>query len=161
MKLKLKYAKVERMLREDFEEAKERHDFYEMADDYEMLLELWLTGELDSEEYHKHMLLPMVHCFGEVKDNKIELPSVYKSCKQNFGKKVIYSLESDGIKIVLDDVDDERIFDYFNEEGIETKVIELSSHIELDSLARNTLELHNSDVVEIMIDEELIAITKV
>lgn len=156
----MKYAKVERMLREDFEVAKANHDFSRMTDYYDLLRELWTTGELDSEEYH-NVLAPMIHCFIEIKDNKIELPSVYKSCKQNFGKKVIYSLESDGIKIVLDDGDDERIFDYFKEEGIETKVIELSSHLELNSIARRTLDLHNSDIIEITIDEEMFAITKV
>lgn len=155
----MKYAKVERMLREDFEEAKLRCDFQEMTDDYDLIRELWATGELDSEEYHKG-ITPMIHCFAEVKNHKIELPSLYKSCKQNFGKDVIYSLECDSIKIVLDAVDDERILDYFREEGIETKVIELSSHLELNPLARTTLELHNSDIIEITIDEEIIAITK-
>ena len=67
----MKYEKVERMLRNDFEVAKVNHDFCEMADDYELLRELRATGELDSEEYHD-VLAPLVHCFVEVKDNKIE-----------------------------------------------------------------------------------------
>lgn len=157
----MKYAKVERMLRQDFEAAKLNREFREMADDYEMLLELWSTGELDSEEYHNHMLSPMVHCFGEVKDNKIELPSEYKSCVQNYGKKVIYSLESDSIKLVLNDVNDEKIFDYFKDEGIETKYISLGAFIELNQLAINTLQLYNADIVELIIDEEMIVITRI
>ena len=130
----MKYEKVERMLKEDFESAKERYDFYEMADDYEMLLELRSTGNLDSKEYHAG-LSPMVHCFAEVRDNKIELPSLYKSCKLNFEKKVIYSLEKDSIKLIMDNVDDKKIFEYFKEEGIETKYIIRENFIELDALA--------------------------
>ena len=159
MKLKMKYAKVERMLREDFEAAKIRHDFQEMTDDYEMIRELWATGELDSEEYHTGTT-PMVHCFAEVKNNEIELPLLYKGCKQNFGKNVIYSLESDSIKIVLDAVDDERIFDYFREEGIETKYVILQKIIELNTLAVKTLQLQNADIVELCIDDEIISISK-
>lgn len=155
----MKYERVERMLRKDFEEAKANHNFCEMTDDYELLRELWATGELDSEEYHD-VLTPTVHCFAEVKDNKIELPSLYKSCKQNIGKKVIYSLENDSIKIIMDNVDDKRIFNYFKEEGIETRYIILDSIITLNELARKKLGLYNTDIVELYIDEEMVVISK-
>lgn len=154
----MKFEKVERMLRQDFEVAKENHDFSEMTDDYELLRELWATGELDSEEYHD-VLAPLVHCFVEVKDNKIELPLVYKSCKQNIGKKVIYSLEEDSIKLIMDNVDDDKIFNYFKEEGIETKYIILDNFVELNSLAMKTLRLRNRDIVELCIDEEMFVIS--
>ena len=153
----MKYEKIERMLRQDFEVAKVNHDFSEMADDYELLRELWATGELDSEEYHDG-LAPLVHCFVEVKDNKIELPLVYKSCKQNVGKKVIYSLEEDSIKLIMDNVDDDKIFNYFKEEGIETIYIILDNFVELNSLAMKTLRLRNRDIVELCIDEEIFAL---
>lgn len=155
----MKYEKIERMLRQDFEEAKANHNFCEMTDNYELLRELWATGELDSEEYH-NILAPMVHCFVEVKDNKIELPSMYKSCKQNFGKMVIYSLETDCVKLIMDNVDDVRIFDYFREEGIETKYIVLDKFIKVNQLAKSVLSLQNTDIVEISIDEEMLLITK-
>ena len=155
----MKYERVERMLRKDFEEAKANHNFCEMTDDYELLRELWATGELDSEEYHS-ILEPIVHCFVEVKDNKIELPLLYRSCKQNIGKKVIYSLENDSIKIIMDNVDDKRIFNYFKEEGIETRYIILDSIITLNELARKKLRLYNTDIVELYIDEEMIVISK-
>lgn len=155
----MKYAEVESMLRRDFEVAKVNHNFSEMNDNYEMLRELWATGELDSEDYH-NVPAPMVHCFAEVKENKIELPLMYKSCKQNLGKKVIYSLEEDNIKFVLDDVDDERIFDYFKDEGIETKYIILQNVIKLNALAVKTLQLHNADIVKLCIDDEIISISK-
>ena len=155
----MKFEKVERMLRQDFEVAKVNHDFSEMADDYELLRELWATGELDSEEYHD-ILAPMVHCFVEVKDNKIELPSLYKSCKQNIGKKVIYSLEEDGIKLIMDNVDDDKIFNYFKEEGKETRYIILDNFLELNTLAIKTLGINNGDIVELCVDEEMITITK-
>lgn len=155
----MKYAKIERMLREEFEDAKSRYDFQEMTDDYEMIRELWATGELDSEEYHKG-IPSMVHCFSEVKDNKIELPSVYKSCVKNVGRKVIYSLEADCIKLVLENVDDERIFDYFKEEGIETRYIIFEKTIKLNNLAKSTLNLHKADIVELCVDDEMIVITK-
>ena len=129
----------------------------EMTDDYELLRELWATGELDSEEYHDG-LAPLVHCFVEVKDNKIELPLVYKSCKQNVGKKVIYSLEEDSIKLIMDNVDDDKIFNYFKEEGIETIYIILDNFVELNSLAMKTLRLRNRDIVELCIDEEIFAL---
>ena len=148
----MKFEKVERMLRQGFEEAKANHDISEMTDDYELLRELWATGELDSEEYHDG-LAPLVHCFVEVKDNKIELPLVYKSCKQNVGKKVIYSLEEDSIKLIMDNVDDDKIFNYFKEEGIETIYIILDNFVELNSLAMKTLRLRNRDIVELCIDE--------
>ena len=154
----MKFEKVERMLRQDFEVAKENHDFSEMTDDYELLRELWATGELDSEEYHD-VLAPLVHCFVEVKDNKIELPLVYKSCKQNIGKKVIYSLEEDSIKLIMDNVDDDKIFNYFKEEGIETKYIFLDNFVELNSLAMKTLRLRNRDIVELCIHEEMFVIS--
>ena len=153
----MKYERVERMLRKDFEEAKTNHNFCEMTDDYELLRELWATGELDSEEYHDG-LAPLVHCFVEVKDNKIELPLVYKSCKQNVGKKVIYSLEEDSIKLIMDNVDDDKIFNYFKEEGIETIYIILDNFVELNSLAMKTLRLRNRDIVELCIDEEIFAL---
>ena len=154
----MKFEKVERMLRQDFEVAKENHDFSEMTDDYELLRELWATGGLDSEEYHD-VLAPLVHCFVEVKDNKVELPLVYKSCKQNIGKKVIYSLEEDSIKLIMDNVDDDKIFNYFKEEGIETKYIILDNFVELNSLAMKTLRLRNRDIVELCIDEEMFVIS--
>ena len=159
MNLQMKYEKIERMLRQDFEEAKANHDFCEMIDDYELLRELWATGELDSEEYHD-VLTPIVHCFVEVKDNKIELPSLYKSCKQNIGKKVIYSLEEDSIKLIMDNVDDDKIFNYFKEEGKETKYIILDDFLELNTLAIKTLRIHIRDIVELCIDEEMIVISK-
>ena len=154
----MKFEKVERMLRQCFEEAKANHDISEMTDDYELLRELWATGELDSEEYHDG-LAPLVHCFVEVKDNKIELPLVYKSCRQNIGKKVIYSLEEDSIKLIVDNVDDDKIFNYFKEEGIETKYIILDNFVELNSLAMKTLRLRNRDIVELCIDEEMFVIS--
>ena len=155
----MKYERVERMLRQDFEEAKANHDFCEMIDDYELLRELWATGELDSEEYHD-VLTPIVHCFVEVKDNKIELPLLYKSCKQNIGKKVIYSLEEDSIKLIMNNVDDDKIFGYFEEGGKETKYILLENFVELNVLAIKTLRLCNGDVVELCIDNEMISILK-
>ena len=155
----MKYEKIERMLRQDFEVAKVNHDFSEMTDDYELLRELWATGELDSEEYHD-ILAPMVHCFVEVKDNKIELPLLYKSCKQSIGKKVIYSLEGDSIKLIMDNVDDDKIFNYFKEEGKETKYIILKNFVELNAIAIKTLRLRNRDIVELCIDDEMIAIIK-
>ena len=153
----MKYERVERMLRQDFEEAKANHNFCEMTDDYELLRELWATGELDSEEYHG-ILEPIVHCFVEVKDNKIELPLLYKSCKQNIGKKVIYSLEEDSIKLIMNNVDDDKIFGYFEEGGKETKYILLENFVELNVLAIKTLRLCNGDVVELCIDDEMITI---
>ena len=155
----MKYEKIERMLRQDFEVAKVNHDFSEMTDDYELLRELWATGELDSEEYHD-ILAPMVHCFVEVKDNKIELPLLYKSCKQSIGKKVIYSLEGDSIKLIMDNVDDDKIFNYFKEEGKETRYIIFDNFLELNTLATKTLRIHNSDIVELCIDKEMIVISK-
>ena len=94
----------------------------------------------------------------QVKDNKIELPLLYKSWKQNIGKKVIYSLEEDGIKLIMDNVDDDKIFNYFKEEGIETKYIILDNFVELNSLAMKTLRLRNRDIVELYIDEEIFAL---
>ena len=154
----MKYGKVERMLRNDFEVARGNGDLREMADDYELLRELWSTGELDSEDYHD-VLSPMVHCFVQVKDNKIELPSLYKTCKQHYGKKAIYCLEKDSIKLIMDNVD-EKIFSYFNETGIETKYIVLENFVELNALAIKTLKLHNADIVELCIDDDMIVITK-
>ena len=60
----------------------------------------------------------------------------------------------------MDNVDDDKIFNYFKEEGIETKYIILDNFVELNSLAMKTLRLRNRDIVELCIDEELITITK-
>ena len=85
---------------------------------------------------------------------------MYKSCKQNIGKKVIYSLEEDSIKLIMDNVDDEKIFRYFREEGKETKYIMLENFVELNTLAIKTLRLRNRDIVELCIDDEMITIIK-
>ena len=94
------------------------------------------------------------------KDNKIELPALYKCCKQNFGKKVIYSLEKDSIKIIVDNADDDKIFGYFREEDKETRYIILDNFLELNTLAIKTLRILNRDIVELCIDEEMIVISK-
>ena len=154
----MKYEKVERMLRNDFEVARGNGDLREMTDNYELLRELWSTGELDSEDYHD-VLSPMVHCFVQVKDNKIELPSLYKTCNQHYGKKAVYCLEKDSIKLIIDNID-EKIFSYFNETGIETKYIVLENFVELNAMAIRTLKLHNADIVELCIDDDMIVITK-
>lgn len=71
------------------------------------------------------------------------------------------SFESDSIKLVLNDINDEKIFDYFKNEGIETKYISYGAFIELNQLAINTLQLYNADIVELIIDEEMIVITRI
>ena len=85
---------------------------------------------------------------------------MYKSCVKNVGRKVIYSLEADCIKLVLENDDDERIFDYFKEEGIETRYIIFEKTIKLNNLAKSTLNLHKADIVELCVDDEMIVITK-
>ena len=157
----MKYEKIERMLRQDFEVAKVNHDFSEMADDYELLRELWATGELDSEEYRSGEIIPMVHVFAEVRNNQIMLPSEMKFCVKNLGKKVIYTLEKYSIKLIMEDVDDKIIYDYYLGEGIETKYITLSKSITINKMAREVLDLHNGDVIELCIDEEMISISKI
>ena len=59
----------------------------------------------------------------------------------------------------MDNVD-EKIFSYFNETGIETKYIVLENFVELNALAIKTLKLHNADIVELCIDDDMIVITK-
>lgn len=154
------YKMIESMLKQDFEMAKDRRDFRGMGDDYELLRELWATGELDSEEYHNTEFAPVAHQFTEVNGNKIHLPSEYKSCVQKYGKRVLYSLEDDSIKIILNNVDDERIIAYFEEDGIETKHITFYGFIEINQLAKRTLQLHNADIVEISVNDEMIVIFK-
>lgn len=70
------------------------------------------------------------------------------------------SVEADCIKLVLENVDDERIFDYFKEEGIETRYIIFEKTIKLNNLAKSTLNLHKADIVELCVDDEMIVITK-
>ena len=160
MKTMKNYKMVESILKQDFESAKGRHDFNEMRDNYELLRELWSTGELDSEDYHDNELTSIVHCFTEVNENKVSLPSNVKWCAQNYGKKVIYSLEKDSIKIIVDNADDDKIFGYFREEGKETRYIILDNFLELNTLAIKTLGINNGDIVELCVDEEMITITK-
>ena len=85
---------------------------------------------------------------------------LYKSCKQNIGKRVIYSLEKDSIKLIIENVDDDKIFRYFKEEGRETKYIMLENFVELNTMAIKTLRLSNGDIVELCIDDEMITVTK-
>ena len=59
----------------------------------------------------------------------------------------------------MDNVD-EKIFSYFNETGIEIKYIVLENFVELNALAIKTLKLHNADIVELCIDDDMIVITK-
>ena len=160
MKTMKNYKMVESILKQDFESAKGRHDFNEMRDNYELLRELWSTGELDSEDYHDNELTSIVHCFTEVNENKVSLPSNVKWCAQNYGKKVIYCLDQLSVKLVLHGADNKLICDYFEEEGIETKCIILDESVALDETAMKTLELHNGDIVELCIDEEMIVISK-
>ena len=60
----------------------------------------------------------------------------------------------------MDNVDDDKIFGYFEEEGKETKYIILENFVELNALAIKTLRLCNGDVVELCIDNEMISILK-
>lgn len=160
MKTMKNYKMVESILKQDFESAKGRHDFNEMRDNYELLIELWSTGELDSEDYHDNELTSIVHCFTEVNENKVSLPSNVKWCAQNYGKKVIYCLDQLSVKLILHGIDNKLICDYFEEEGIETRYIILDESVALDETAMKTLELHNGDIVELCIDEEMIVISK-
>ena len=59
----------------------------------------------------------------------------------------------------MDNVDDDKIFNYFKEEGKETKYIILDDVLELNTLAINTLRILNRDIVELCIDEEMIVIS--
>ena len=160
MKKMKNYKMVESILKQDFEMAKYRHDFQGMRDDYELLRELWSTGELGSDEYSDGEILPTVHCFAEIGENKVNLPSYMKWCAQNYGKKVIYCLDQLSVKLILHGIDNKLICDYFEEEGIETRYIILDESVALDETAMKTLELHNGDIVELCIDEEMIVISK-
>ena len=160
MKTMKNYKMVESMLKQDFERAKGRHDFKEMRDNYELLRELWSTGELDAEEYCNEESRTTVHFFAEIRDRKVILPQNIKWCTQNYGKRVMYSLDDYGVKLVLQGLDNELIVDYFKEEAIITKYIILSEIIELDIETIEILELRNGDIVEICIDKEMIVISK-
>ena len=58
----------------------------------------------------------------------------------------------------MNNVDDDKIFGYFEEGGKETKYILLENFVELNVLAIKTLRLCNGDVVELCIDDEMITI---
>ena len=60
----------------------------------------------------------------------------------------------------MDNVDDDKIFNYFKEEGKETKYIILDDVLEINILAIKTLRILNRDIVELCIDEEMIVISK-
>lgn len=160
MKTMKNYKMVESILKQDFESAKGRHDFNEMRDNYELLRELWSTGELDSEDYHDNELTSIVHCFTEVKENKVLLPSNINWCASMFGKRIIYTLDHNTIKLVLQCVDSDIISDYFRGESLEIKYITLDETLQLDEYEMEVLELNNGDIVELCIGEEMIAIMK-
>ena len=155
------YKLVESMLKQDFEMAKYRHDFQGMRDDYELLRELWATGELGSDEYSDGEILTIVHCFAEVGENKVFLPSDMKWCARNYGKKVIYCLDPYSVKLVLQGIDNELIVDYLKEESIRTKDVILGETVKLDDETMETLGLENGDIVELCIYEEMVLIAKV
>ena len=160
MKTMKNYKMVESILKQDFESAKGRHDFNEMRDNYELLRELWSTGELDSEDYHDNELTSIVHCFAEIKENKVLLPSNINWCASMFGKRIIYTLDHNTIKLVLQGVDSDIISDYFRGESLEIKYITLDETLQLDEYEMEVLELNNGDIVELCIGEEMIAIMK-
>ena len=54
-----------------------------------------------------------------------------------------------------------RRYSYYLGEGIETKYITLSKSITINKMAREVLDLHNGDVIELCIDEEMISISKI
>ena len=60
----------------------------------------------------------------------------------------------------MDNVDDDKIFNYFKEEGKETRYIIFDNFLELNTLATKTLRIHNRDIVELCIDKEMIVISK-
>ena len=62
---------------------------------------------------------------------------------------------------MLHGADNKLICDYFEEEGIETRYIILDESVAFDETAMKTLELHNGDIVELCIDEEMIAISNI
>ena len=149
-------------------QAAMRRDYREMADIYEEMDRLTSYEDInefaltDSNIEGDEVNLPSQYCFVEIlPGNKIVFPAKALDYIRHFD-----SLEEENIKLVavdkeLGDKYNNLIYDFFKDDGIDTRTVELTDTFILDGLAMKTLELRVGDILKIWLLNDMIVISEV
>lgn len=150
----------------DFLQAAKKRDFCEMADIYEEMDRFDSYDDspdikLDNDD------LPSQYCFTEIlPGNKVELPQKALHYIRHFNSEYIYCLEEENIKFAaidkkLGDKYNNLIYEFYEEQGIDTRTVELSDTVYLDELAMRTLGFRVGDILKIWLLNDMIVISEV
>ena len=157
----------------EFLQAAMRKDYREMADIYEEMDRLTSYEDMDeltitnAEKEEEDVNLPSQYCFVEIlPGNKIVFPAKALDYIRHFDSEYIYCLEEENIKLVavdkeLGDKYNNLIYDFFKNDGIDTKAVELTDTFSLDGLAMRTLGLRVGDILKIWLLNDMIVISEV
>lgn len=157
----------------EFLQAAMRKDYREMADIYEEMDRLTSYEDMDeltitnTEKEEDDVNLPSQYCFVEIlPGNKIVFPAKALDYIRHFDSEYIYCLEEENIKLVavdkeLGDKYNNLIYDFFKNDGIDTKAVELTDTFSLDGLAMRTLGLRVGDILKIWLLHDMIVISEV
>ena len=157
----------------EFLQAAMRRDYREMADIYEEMDRL--TSYEDINEFaltdfnieEDEVNLPSQYCFAEIlPGNKIVFPAKALDYIRHFDSEYIYCLEEENIKLVavdkeLGDKYNNLIYDFFKDDGIDTRTVELTDTFILDELAMKTLGLRVGDILKLWLLNDMIVISEV
>lgn len=150
----------------DFLQAAKNRDFYEMADIYEEMDRFDSYDDIADVEFSNEDL-PSQYCFAEIKyGNRIMLPEKAINYMRHFSSEYIYCLEDENIKFAaidskLGDKYNNLIYEFYEEQGIDTRTVELSDVIYLDELAMRTLGFRVGDILKIWMLNGMIVISEV
>ena len=98
--------------------------------------------------------------------NKVELPQKALHYIRHFNSEYIYCLEEENIKFAaidkkLGDKYNNLIYEFYEEQGIDTRTVELSDTVYLDELAMRTLGFRVGDILKIWLLNDMIVISEV
>lgn len=152
----------------DFIQAAKRRDYNEMADIYE---EMDRYDSYDDNDDPAAELnngdLPSLYCFAEIlPGNRIKLPVKAQNYIRHFGSEYIYCLEEENLKLSAVDKSlgekyNNLIYEFYEEQGIDTKTVEITDTIYLDDLAMRTLGFRVRDIVKIWLMGDMIVVSEV
>ena len=139
----------------DFAKAITEENFKDMSDIYETMI----NGENPD---------PFAKRFGFTKlgeNGTLYIPDEVRPYIKKIGSRFIYALGKEDIKFSAQDKDfDDKykklVFEFFEDESIETKYIDVDDKIVLDELTLETLELSVNDIVLFTIFEDSFEVEK-
>lgn len=155
----------------EFMQAAMKRNYDEMADIYEEMVRYDFYNEIDGFSAVRIengiSKLSSQYCFAEIMPGyKIKLPEKALNYISHFSSEYIYCLEEENIKFTsidesLGDTYNNLIFDFFEEGGIETRMVEIYYAIYLDEMARRTLGFRIGDIVKIWLLDNMIVVSEI